>query len=58
MAGVLRLVLVWVGVVLLILGGLLLDVEWALNGPWHFMELVHIHYFNIVGNLRLLVDIG
>ena len=62
MAGVLRLVLVGVGVgvgvVLLGLSALLLDVEWAMNCPWHFMELVHVHYFNIIGKLRLLVHIG
>lgn len=58
MAGILRLVLVWVGVVLLGLGALLLYVKWALDSPWHFMVLVHVHYFNIIGKLRLLVHIG
>lgn len=58
LAGVLWLVLVGVGVVLLSLGTLLLEVEWALDCLWHFVELVHVHYFNIIGKLWLLVNIG
>ena len=57
LSGVFRHILVGVHDVLNGLSGLLLDVELALDSPWHFMELIHIHDLDVVDELRLLVDI-